>query len=121
MWVFLKSNVFDEVEVIVLIGIIVIVVSLLSIYWFFKLMIENRYFKNKFDVPILSNGTIKILGGLLSAFLFSEYIIILQDWDRPINNLELLYYDFMLMSNLALINKYKRIVNGLDKLSKTTK
>lgn len=104
-----------------MIRLIVIVISLLSIYWFLKLIKGNRHFKNKFDISILPNETIKILGGFLTVFLLCESFIILQGWYESIDNIQLLYYDFMLISNLALITKYKKIVNGLDKLSRIIK
>ena len=104
-----------------MIRIIVIVVGLLSIYWFLKLIKENRCFKNKFDISVLSNETIKILGGFLTVFLFCECFIILQGWHEPIDNIQLLYYDLMLISNLALIAKYKKILNGLERLTEIKK
>ena len=80
-----------------MIRIIVIVVSMLSIYWFLNVIKVNGCCKNKFDISILSSETIKILGGFLTIFLFCESFIIFQDWNEPIDNFQMLYYECCVM------------------------
>lgn len=92
-----------------------------SLYLLMKIIHINRKIQNNLGVSILSNQAMTIVGICLLIVLASGYSIILKSWNTLIDNFQLLYYDLMLMSNLVLIAKYKKILNGLERLSKIKK
>lgn len=92
-----------------------------SLYLLMKIIHINRKIQNNLGVSILSNQTMTIVGICLVIVLLSGYGIILKSWNTSIDNFQLLYYDLILMSNLALIAKYKKILNGLERLTEIKK
>lgn len=102
-----------------MIAIIVALASMLSIYWFLRLVWENKHFEYKFDISIISNKTLKILGSWFVILLMIEYIIVFYRWGKPIDNELLFYYDLFIVENLLVCSKYKKITNYIIRFSRS--